>query len=132
MIDDRELITTIYEILAYIKDPEFPNTLEELEVVKEEGISLLTNGHIKVVRIEWKPTVAHCSFAMQIGLSMICKLERDMPNFPSYKFQILIKEDSHKDKAAIDKQINDKERVAAARENKDLMAFIGNLIDQIC
>jgi hypothetical protein len=61
-VDDPELITTIYgmlyqsllpsvhddddghylEILAYIKDPEFPNTLEELEVVNEQWIKILS------------------------------------------------------------------------------------------
>ena len=45
-LDDSDiphLTDEVYEIIRTIKDPEFPNTLEELDVVDPEGVSLSIN-----------------------------------------------------------------------------------------
>jgi hypothetical protein len=56
--------------LRTIRDPEKPNTLEDLKVVYEDGIFVQkpTDSNVIVVRIEFNPTVPHCSLATLIGL----------------------------------------------------------------
>lgn len=51
-----------------MQDPEKSETLEELNVVSEEGVTVsqLPSGQ-KVIRIEFVPTVPHCSLASLIG-----------------------------------------------------------------
>jgi hypothetical protein len=39
--DDNELKYTVYDLIRTIKDPEKPNTLEELNVVYEEGVEVI-------------------------------------------------------------------------------------------
>ncbi|KAJ8931599.1 hypothetical protein NQ314_015461, partial [Rhamnusium bicolor] len=104
--DNVELRDTVYDLIRTIKDPEKPNTLEELSVVYEEGIKVSepTSGKINVVRVEFNPTVPHCSLATLIGLCIRIKLER------------------------INKQVNDKERIAAAMENPNLKEMVENCI----
>lgn len=53
----------------FIQDPEKAQTLEELEVVREE---LVTVKHVNgkneyLISIEFVPTVPHCSLASLIG-----------------------------------------------------------------
>ncbi|CAG9765783.1 unnamed protein product [Ceutorhynchus assimilis] len=82
-------------LLRNIKDPEKPNTLEELNVIYEEGVFIKesTGANISVVRVEFNPTVPHCSLATLIGLCIRIKLQRNMP-FP-IKLDIYIKEGAH-------------------------------------
>ena len=47
-----------------IKDPEFPNTLEDLGIISEEKITVSDD----VVTVYFKPTITHCSLATMIGL----------------------------------------------------------------
>ena len=50
------------------QDPERPETLEELEVVKEEGVMVRCVKEEEVwVTITFTPTVPHCSLATLIG-----------------------------------------------------------------
>lgn len=53
----------IYYLIGSIKDPEFPQTLDELKVVREELITVEDCGKYKQVEIQWVPTVEHCSYA---------------------------------------------------------------------
>ena len=53
------IIENIYYIIYNIRDPEFPSTLEELDVVRKEFIHVDSNK----ITIYWKPTVNHCAFA---------------------------------------------------------------------
>jgi hypothetical protein len=46
------------------------------------------------------------------------------------KVEIKVKEGKHDKGAEIDKQVNDKERVAAAMENETVMSAIENLIKE--
>jgi hypothetical protein len=78
-----------------------------------------TSGDKFVAHIEFIPTVPHCSLATLIGLCIRTKLERNLvPG--SVKLDIHIKEGTHSTVKDINKQINDKERVAAALENPNL------------
>lgn len=89
-------ICTVYDIISDIKDPEFQLTLEELGIVSLDNISInrLQSLH-KLVTIWWLPTVAHCSYASQIGLAMRMKLKKEMPNLSQFKFVILIQKGKH-------------------------------------
>ncbi|VEN59216.1 unnamed protein product [Callosobruchus maculatus] len=120
LTDSVELRDTIFDLIKSIKDPEKPNTLEELNVVYEDGIIVKdpTAGNINVVRVEFNPTIPHCSLATLIGLCIRIKLERCLP-YP-IKLDIFIKAGAHTTEQEINKQINDKERIAAAMENPNL------------
>lgn len=71
------------------------------------------------------------------------KLERELTEFERIKLVLLIKAGGHKQQKIskfwfliwkflvlllVDKQINDKERTAAAMENEELLNFLENLI----
>lgn len=58
------------------------------------------------------------------------KLRIDYPEYAHYKLDIRIQEEKHNDRQALDKQINDKERVTAALENPALKSFVLGLIRQ--
>ena len=55
------------------QDPELPQTLEELNVIEEEFIKIDPIGKDEYnIKIEFKPTVPHCSLATLIGESVKC------------------------------------------------------------
>lgn len=83
------------DFLRTIRDPEKPNTLEDLKVVYEEGIFVQepTEGNVYVVRIEFNPTVPHCSLATLIGLCIRIKVQRSLAH--NLKLDIYIKKGAH-------------------------------------
>ena len=91
----NDLRETIYDFLRTIRDPEKPSTLEDLHVVYEEGIFVNepTPGNVNVVRVEFNPTVPHCSLATLIGLCIRVKIERNITH--SLKLDIYIKKGAH-------------------------------------
>ncbi|XP_061343055.1 protein AE7-like isoform X6 [Gastrolobium bilobum] len=106
--------------LRDIKDPEHPYSLEELKVITEEAIEV--NDQNSYVRVTFTPTVEHCSMATIIGLCLRVKLMRSLPS--RYKVDIRVAPGSHATEAAVNKQLNDKERVAAALENPNLVDMV--------
>jgi hypothetical protein len=60
--------------------------------------------------------------ATLIGLCIRVKLLRTLP--PRFKLDILLAPGSHASEEAVNKQLNDKERVAAALENPSLVAMV--------
>ncbi|KAH8280252.1 hypothetical protein KR018_000919 [Drosophila ironensis] len=123
-----DLQETIYDLLRCIRDPEKPCTLEDLNVIYEDGIFVMppTRSNVSVVRIEFNPTVPHCSLATLIGLCIRVKVERGLPH--NIKLDIYIKKGAHQTEEEINKQINDKERIAAAMENPNLRELVENCI----
>lgn len=119
-LDARE----IFDLIRDIKDPEHPLTLEELNVVKEEQINY--DPETKVVQVEFSPTINRCSMAPLIGLSIIVKLLRTLPE--QMKLDVRISSGTHDAEEAYNKQLNDKERVAAALENNGLLSVINACI----
>ncbi|CEG36262.1 Uncharacterized conserved protein [Plasmopara halstedii] len=114
----------VFEILRHINDPEHPLTLEQLKVMSLENIHLDdVNSRIKVY---FTPTIPHCSMATLIGLCLRVKLLRSLPS--RFKVDILITPGSHSSEAAVNKQLNDKERVAAALENSHLLTVVNKCI----
>lgn len=125
---ETELRESIYDLLRTIKDPEKPQTLEQLDVVYEDCVNICksTPKGVSVIRIEFNPTVPHCSLATLIGLCIRVKLERHL--LSSFKLDIYIKEGAHSTEEEINKQINDKERIAAAMENPNLRDLVEKCI----
>ncbi|PKA58847.1 MIP18 family protein [Apostasia shenzhenica] len=103
-----------------IKDPEHPYSLEELNVVSEDLVEV--DDKHNYVRVTFTPTVEHCSMATVIGLCLRVKLMRSLPS--RYKIDIRLAPGSHSTEAAVNKQLNDKERVAAALENPNLAEMV--------
>ncbi|KAK0225125.1 FAM96B protein [Armillaria nabsnona] len=113
----------IYELVRWIHDPEYPNTLEELKVVSAPQISVSRNH----VVVEFTPTVPHCGMSTIIGLSIRVRLLRSLPH--RFKVDIIVKPGSHQSEEAVNKQLNDKERVAAALENPALVKTIDTCLE---
>ncbi|KAL6784474.1 hypothetical protein ACKKBG_A01945 [Auxenochlorella protothecoides x Auxenochlorella symbiontica] len=122
----RELIDNIevYEHVRDIKDPEHPYSLEQLNVVSEAAIDV--DDEQGSVRVTFTPTVEHCSMATLIGLCIRVKLLRVLPT--RFKVDIVLAPGSHDSEAAVNKQLGDKERVAAALENPNLLEMVNACI----
>lgn len=110
----------IFYHIRDIEDPEHPYSLEQLNVVSEEAIDCDdARSRVKVV---FTPTVQHCSMATLIGLCIRVKLLRSLP--ARFKVDISVAPGSHSSEVALNKQLNDKERVAAALENPNLVDMV--------
>lgn len=83
------------DFLRTIRDPEKPATLEDLNVVYMEGIFVKspTPDNVQVIRVEFNPTVPHCSLATLIGLCIRIKIERSIHHL--IKLDIFIKKGAH-------------------------------------
>lgn len=125
--DSREAITSaeIFDIIRGIKDPEHPLTLEQLHVVSKEQITVDEDENYILIR--FTPTIPHCSMATLIGLCIQAKLHRSI--HPKFRRRVEIHPpESHVSQAAINKQLNDKERVAAALENSSLLDVVNKCV----
>lgn len=78
------------------------------------------------VKVLFTPTIPHCSMATLIGLSIRVKLLRALP--PRFKVSVEINPGTHASENAVNKQLADKERVAAALENSHLIEVINQCI----
>ncbi|KAH1130415.1 hypothetical protein J1N35_001793 [Gossypium stocksii] len=114
------IFLTFLNHIRDIKDPEHPYSLEELKVITEDAIEV--DNERSYVRVTFTPTVEHCSMATVIGLCLRVKLMRSLPS--RYKMDIRVAPGSHATEAAVNKQLNDKERVAAALENPNLLDMV--------
>ncbi|KAL9932919.1 hypothetical protein V8E36_008174 [Tilletia maclaganii] len=125
-IDSQE----IYDLVRSVSDPEHPLTLEQLAVVNAGHITVDEGdpaaGRIPSVKLEFTPTIPHCSMATLIGLSLRVRLLRSLP--PRYKVDISIRKGTHQSETQVNKQLNDKERVAAAMENNHLLTVVQNCL----
>ncbi|KAG4992243.1 Protein AE7 [Glycine soja] len=112
------------ELIDQQEDPEHPYSLEELKVITEEAVEV--DDQRNYVRVTFTPTVEHCSMATVIGLCLRVKLMRSLPS--RYKVDIRVAPGSHATEAAVNKQLNDKERVAAALENSNLLNMVDDCL----
>ncbi|KAJ1611747.1 hypothetical protein OJ253_803 [Cryptosporidium canis] len=110
----------IYECIKDIVDPEYPLTLEQLNVVSLENI--IINHQERIVFVFFKPTVTSCSQASLIGLSLFYKLYTVLDT--SFKIIIKVAKGTHDLEDSINKQLKDKERVHAALENPQIFKTI--------
>lgn len=114
----------IFDIIRNINDPEHPLTLEQLNVLQLHHIQV--DNSKKHILVNFTPTIPHCSMATLIGLSVRVKLLRSLPM--DYKVDIKITPGSHSSEDAVNKQLNDKERVAAAMENSYLLDVVNKCL----
>jgi metal-sulfur cluster biosynthetic enzyme len=124
--ESYEYVTSeeIFDHVRNLMDPEHPLTLEQLNVVCTENIIVEDPGN--TVSVQFTPTIPHCSMATLIGLCLRVKLLRVLPS--RFKVTIEIYPGSHQSEEAVNKQLNDKERVAAALENKHLLDVVNKCI----
>ncbi|KAI9740987.1 MAG: hypothetical protein M1834_002698 [Cirrosporium novae-zelandiae] len=127
-IDEQE----IYDLIAPISDPEHPLTLGSLGVVLLPDIHITPTlpsvpfSPLKTLTVYLTPTINHCSLATVIGLGVRVRLEQALP--PRFRVDVRIKEGSHAQASDVNRQLGDKERVAAALENGTLRGVVGNML----
>ncbi|KAI8815700.1 uncharacterized protein EV422DRAFT_345631 [Fimicolochytrium jonesii] len=114
----------IFDLIRNINDPEHPLTLEQLNVTQLNLISV--NNDRNHVLVRFTPTIPHCSMATLIGLCIRVRLLRSLPD--RFKVDIQVSEGSHQSEQAVNKQLNDKERVAAALENNHLLEVVNQCL----
>lgn len=128
-IDEQE----IYDLISTISDPEHPLSLGSLAVVSLPDISLKPTlpsrpqSRLQTVTVLVTPTITHCSLATVIGLGVRVRLEQSLP--PRFRVDVRIKEGTHSTADEVNKQLADKERVAAAMENGTLMGVLKKMLE---
>ncbi|KAF3920858.1 hypothetical protein ABW21_db0203319 [Orbilia brochopaga] len=128
-----DTITIITDLISTISDPEHPLSLGELAVINLPHIHI-SHGTptpenptpMSHVLVEITPTITHCSLATVIGLGVRVRLEQALP--PRFRIDVKIREGTHQSTDQVSKQLNDKERVAAACENETLMGVLSNML----
>jgi len=115
----------VYASLRCIKDPEFPiHKLGDLRVVQPAMVT--ADEATKRIGVQFVPTVKHCTMAPIIGLCLRQVISRDHGDH--WKVKIAVAPGSHDAAEAVTKQLNDKERVAAALENEHIAKMVENAI----
>ncbi|KAG6008415.1 hypothetical protein E4U21_004437 [Claviceps maximensis] len=130
-IDEQE----IYDLISTISDPEHPVSLGQLSIVNINDIHITPSPSCGVpepntivqVMVEITPTVTHCSLATVLGLGVRVRLEQCLP--PNYRVDVLCRENSHSQDDQVNKQLADKERVAAALENDSLKGVLDKMLE---
>ncbi|KKK23779.1 hypothetical protein P175DRAFT_0448092 [Aspergillus ochraceoroseus IBT 24754] len=128
-IDEQE----IYDLISTISDPEHPISLGALAVVSLPDISIkptlpdVPESPLRTATVLVTPTITHCSLATVIGLGVRVRLEQSLP--PRFRVDVQIKEGTHSTADEVNKQLADKERVAAALENGTLMGVIAKMLE---
>jgi len=120
----------VFELIRHLNDPEHPLTLEQLNVASLDLIEVRDEpgggANASTVDVRFTPTIPHCSMATLIGLSIRVKLLRALP--PRFKVCVRITPGAHASEEAVNKQLADKERVAAALENGNLLDVVNKCV----
>ncbi|KAL2041535.1 hypothetical protein N7G274_005917 [Stereocaulon virgatum] len=129
-IDEQE----IYDLISPISDPEHPLTLGSLSVVNLPDIHLTPTfpekgaaSPLTTLTVLITPTITHCSLATVIGLGVRVRLEQALP--PRFRVDVRIKEGTHSTAEQVNRQLGDKERVAAALENGTLVGVLRKMLE---
>jgi metal-sulfur cluster biosynthetic enzyme len=78
-------------MLRHINDPEHPLSLEQLNVVRPELISV--DPLTSTIRVDFTPTIPNCTMATLIGLMIRVKLHRSLPS--RFKVDVYIEQGKH-------------------------------------
>lgn len=134
---DAELLTAYHctDLISSISDPEHPVSLGQLSIVNIDDIHITPSPALGVpdsntivqVTVEITPTVTHCSLATVLGLGVRVRLEQCLP--PNYRVDVLCRENTHSQDDQVNKQLADKERVAAALENDSLRGVLDKMLE---
>ncbi|KAJ3471674.1 hypothetical protein MRS44_001773 [Fusarium solani] len=128
-------LATWPHLISTISDPEHPVSLGQLSVINLSDIHITPSPSLGVpdantivqVVVEITPTITHCSLATVIGLGVRVRLEQALP--PNYRVDVTCKENSHNQDDQVNKQLGDKERVAAALENDTLKGVLDKMLE---
>jgi len=134
----------IFNIIRSIQDPEHPLTLEQLNVVNIDSVRFTSHivyndgmknnrddnaqqeeASVPTIYVAFTPTIPHCSMATLIGLCIKVKLMRSLNN---WNIDVRIKKGTHVSETAINRQLNDKERVKASLENEHLLNVVNKCV----
>ncbi|KAF7195151.1 hypothetical protein HII31_03357 [Pseudocercospora fuligena] len=125
-IDEQE----VYDLISSITDPEHPLTLGSLGVVNLEDIKIIPpsspRSRISSVQVLITPTTSACSLTTVIGLGVKVRLVNALP--PRFRVDVRIKEGTSTSADEANKQLGDKERVAAAMENRNLINMVNHML----
>lgn len=130
--DEREEIDRqeIFDLIANITDPEHPLSLSSLGVVSLEDIQIISptsvRSRISTVQVLITPTTSACSLTTVIGLGVKVRLMNALP--PRFRIDVKIKEGTSSSADEANKQLGDKERVAAAMENRNLVNMVNHML----
>lgn len=91
----------------------------------QEDLIAVDNAN-NTVKVKFTPTIPHCSMATLIGLSIRVQLMRCLP--VRFKVDVEVTPGTHNAELQVNKQLADKERVAAAQENTHLITVINQCI----
>ncbi|KAG7273019.1 hypothetical protein CRUP_011903 [Coryphaenoides rupestris] len=91
------------------EDEDVHDPIDDREIF--DILQVQVNDPDSTVGIEFTPTIPHCSMATLIGLSIKVKLLRSLPR-----------------QVQVNKQLADKERVAAALENAQLLEVVNQCL----
>jgi len=120
--------TEVFDLIRDIKDPEHEDlSLEQLNVLAEKNITV--DLSVPLIHVFFTPTVPHCSASTLIGLCIRVKLQRSLPS--NFKIDIQITPGAHLQEQQVNKQLNDKERVAAALENSALIEVVHKCLQAV-
>lgn len=129
-------LTAVIDLISTISDPEHPVSLGQLSVINLPDIHVTpaplpgvvpSPDTIVTVLVDITPTITHCSLATVIGLGVRVRLEQALP--PNYRVVVRCKKDSHSQDEQVNKQLADKERVAAALENDTLKGVLDKMLE---
>lgn len=123
------------DLIAPITDPEHPVSLGQLSVINLPDIHISPSPALGVpspntivrVTVLITPTVTHCGLATVLGLGVRVRLEQALP--PNYRVDVRCKDGSHSQDDQVNKQLADKERVAAALENDTLRGVLDKMLE---
>jgi len=148
-------VRAVYDTIRDIVDPEHPYTLEQLDVVREDLVEVIppedmgvaeappvwssTGGpsgvarrrrRPGVIKMQFTPTVPHCTMSTLIGLCIRVAVMRKLTGSDSgYKLDVRVTKGSHHQEEALNRQLNDKERVSAALEKRNLVQMVDQCLD---
>ena len=125
-IDEQE----VYDLISSISDPEHPLSLGSLGVVTLEDIAIKPptspRARISSVVVLVTPTTTACSLTTVIGLGVKVRLMQALP--PRFRVDVRIKKGTSSTADEVNKQLADKERVAAAMENQNLLSVVHQML----
>lgn len=130
--EDREEIDEqeVYDLISTISDPEHPLSLGSLGVVTLSDIKILPpsspRSKISTITVLITPTTSACSLTTVIGLGVKVRLMQALP--PRFRIDVRIKEGTSNTADEVNKQLGDKERVAAAMENRNLVQVVNQML----
>ncbi|KAF2482254.1 hypothetical protein BDY17DRAFT_251514 [Neohortaea acidophila] len=130
--EDREEIDEqeVYDLISSISDPEHPLSLGSLGVITLGDIAIAApsspRSRISTVTVLLTPTTSACSLTTVIGLGVKVRLLQALP--PRFRVDVRIKEGTSQTADEVNKQLADKERVAAAMENRSLVQVVNTML----